>query len=456
MTATRLVVAIALLAACGDDADYFTEEELMDPASCESCHPQHYREWSGSMHAYAAEDPVFRAMNARGQADTGGELGDFCVQCHAPMAVRLGLTTDGMNLDEVPAWARGVTCYFCHSIESITEDHNGGVALATDQVLRGGISDPVPNPRHRAAYSELLDGFRYDSASMCGACHDVVTPAGVHIEETFAEWQGTIFGQEGGVSQLTCNECHMVPRPGAVAEAEDIQVPLREVREHTFAAVDVALTPFPETEAQLAAIERDLAATVTPRICVTPLDGGRLDVRLDNTGAGHRFPSGVAHDRRAWVEVHAYDAAGAELFATGVVPPGQDPDPATDPGLWELRERVFDDAGAEVLYFWEVREVDHAWMLEPTVTLDPLDPRYDHSQTRSWSLVGIFQDVARVTAEVHLRPIPFEVVDDLEASGHLPAAMADEVRARTPTFTLEGSRLEWTAAAADAGGCVSP
>ena len=43
------------------------------------------------MHAYAAEDPVFLAMNQRGQRETNGELGDFCVQCHAPVAVHVGL-----------------------------------------------------------------------------------------------------------------------------------------------------------------------------------------------------------------------------------------------------------------------------------------------------------------------------------------------------------------------------
>jgi hypothetical protein len=40
------------------------------------------------MHAYAAEDPVFLAMNARGQRETQGALGAFCVNCHAPLAVQ--------------------------------------------------------------------------------------------------------------------------------------------------------------------------------------------------------------------------------------------------------------------------------------------------------------------------------------------------------------------------------
>lgn len=91
------ICALLSLTACGEP-EPLSPQELMDPAICQNCHPQHYREWAGSMHAYAAEDPVFLAMNARGQRETQGALGSFCVQCHAPMAVRTGATTDGLNL----------------------------------------------------------------------------------------------------------------------------------------------------------------------------------------------------------------------------------------------------------------------------------------------------------------------------------------------------------------------
>jgi hypothetical protein len=89
-------------------------EQLLDPESCRPCHPSHYEEWAASMHAYASDDPVFRAMNQRGQRESDGALGSFCVQCHAPIATRLGLTEDGLNLDELPQQLQGITCAFCH------------------------------------------------------------------------------------------------------------------------------------------------------------------------------------------------------------------------------------------------------------------------------------------------------------------------------------------------------
>ncbi|MCB9574312.1 MAG: hypothetical protein H6709_19700, partial [Kofleriaceae bacterium] len=385
VVAALALVAAATAAGCGDSHDYYSVEQLMDATNCMECHPQHYQEWSGSMHAYAADDPVFLAMNKRGQEETNGELGDFCVNCHAPMAVRLGLTTDGLNLDEVPQYAKGVTCYFCHSVESVGESHNNDITLATDGIMRGGLSNPVASPKHAMMTSPLVDADNQASSAMCGACHDVVTPAGVHLERTFEEWNDSIFASTDPATHLSCGQCHMKSRTDVAAEVPGLDVPLRQngVRDHKFAGVDVALTPWPEKEAQLEAIQGDLDPSLLPRLCVVPLEGGRIDYRLDDVGPGHMWPSGAAHDRRAWAEVIAYDADDNVLMQTGVVLDGEDPDPVADPWIWEMRDYVYDADGAPVKYFWEVRQT-LTGLLPPSVTRDPSDPRFDHSVTRSW------------------------------------------------------------------------
>src|SRR5215471_15078542 len=123
------IAALALFG-CSSDPPPMTNAELMDPQSCTSCHPAHYAEWSGSMHAYASDDPVFVAMNARFQRDiaTSGADPSFCVKCHAPQALATGATTDGTNLATVDAKLHGVTCFTCHAT-------NG------DEPLRGPLSD---------------------------------------------------------------------------------------------------------------------------------------------------------------------------------------------------------------------------------------------------------------------------------------------------------------------------
>src|SRR5262245_41195339 len=93
-----LALAAVLCPGSGCDDKKFTVEQLQNPEVCGECHPKHYEQWSGSMHAYASEDPVFVAMNKRGQRDTNGALGDFCLTCHAPMALALDGVT-GANYD---------------------------------------------------------------------------------------------------------------------------------------------------------------------------------------------------------------------------------------------------------------------------------------------------------------------------------------------------------------------
>lgn len=68
---SALTAVLVFAGACGgpdvDEEKLLTREELMKPEACKDCHPKHYREWSASMHAYASQDPVFVAMNKRGQ-----------------------------------------------------------------------------------------------------------------------------------------------------------------------------------------------------------------------------------------------------------------------------------------------------------------------------------------------------------------------------------------------------
>src|SRR3569832_358018 len=92
-TRSRRGLILALLCvACGDPSSPSEHQSpsppadvdpaLMDSANCQTCHPGQYQQWSGSMHAYATDDPVFLAMNARAQRESNNALGTFCVKCH--------------------------------------------------------------------------------------------------------------------------------------------------------------------------------------------------------------------------------------------------------------------------------------------------------------------------------------------------------------------------------------
>jgi len=448
-----IAVIAGATASCGSETSTtpvedppLTLEELKDPKKCEKCHPNHYKEWSGSMHAYAGDDPIFLAMNARGQRETNGALGDFCVKCHAPIAVAEGATKDGLNLPELTASQKGVTCYFCHSVAEVTGTHNNPLVLSDDKVLRGGIADPVKTPAHESVYSKLHDRATAESSTLCGSCHDVITPANAHIERTFVEWQDTLFSHP--TTRLSCGQCHMEGRDDVAADAPGVKV--RRVHSHAVPGVDVALTDFPEIEAQKQAIQASLDTTLLAEICVRGAGspGATIQVVLDNAGAGHKWPSGASQDRRAWVELKAY-AGDQIVYQSGVVPDGQSVADITDPDLWWPRECMLDKDGKQVHMFWEAADFDEN-TLPGAVTNNMADPAfYSTHVVRTFPRPtseppALATPPDRVTMRVIMVPVGLDVLDDLIASGDLDPSFKDKM----PSFVLAPTVLEWTEAAA--------
>lgn len=439
--------------------------EVMDPETCRECHPEHVRQWQGSMHAYAADDPVFLAMNRRGQRETNGELGDFCIKCHAPLAVELGTTVDGLNVAELPRWQKGVTCYFCHNTAEVQGTHSNPLVLAKDGVMRAAIADAVPNPVHESSYSRLLHDDTFESADLCGSCHDIVTPNGVFLERTFAEWQASLFSHASptdpdrpALYAQTCSHCHARRSltPQAIADFDGARGD-RRYHDHRFAGVDLALTPFPTPELaaetmadQLADITRMRDSALCTSLCVETFpDQARsvATVWLHNEGSGHSWTSGAAQDRRAWVELVA-NAATGPVLQSGVVADDQPVVALDDPNLWLIRDTLHDAAGNEVHMFWDAVSVTSN-LLEVRDQLGMDD--------RTWvSRAYEIPDGAPVdvSMRVRLRAMGLDVLDDLVASGDLDPA----VRGSIVTQEVPPSQLTWTAATGEpsptGGTCV--
>ncbi|HWP06216.1 MAG TPA: multiheme c-type cytochrome [Polyangiaceae bacterium] len=419
--------------------------ELMNPETCAGCHPKHYDSWASSMHAYASDDPLFQAMNARGQREAA--IGPFCLKCHAPMAVRTGATTDGSNLAELGPELKGVTCYFCHSVDRVEGTHDNPLHLAEDGVMRGEYEDPAENAAHRSAYSPLLDRDRLESATLCGACHDIVNGHGTHIERTFAEWKSTVFSQEG--VGTTCGQCHMDQSKTLEPAAEAPGVFARRTHAHDFPGVDLPLTSWPGSDELAAKTQAFLDTTLQSALCVRGA-GAVTDLRvvLDNVAAGHSFPSGAAQDRRAWVHLTAY-AKGKLIYESGNVPDGTSVTSRGDPDVWSMRDCLLDADDHPVHMFWEAKDVESN-LLPGQLTFDVADPRFYQTHFEQKyprdpeAFLVTFPD--RVTVEVRLAAFGLDVFDDLVASGDLADTDADtvtELRDAIATYRL-GSVLEWT------------
>ena len=431
------ILAAVAIAACSQGSTAATPNtpvvELQDPTSCANCHSQHYAEWAASMHAYSSDDPIFLAMQKRAQRETNGAIGTFCVNCHAPIAAREGLTTDGSNLASLPAPKRGVTCYFCHSVTATTDTHNNALTLAADGTMRADIMDPAANSFHSSAYSALHDGEQLGASALCGTCHDLTTQAGVALETSFAEWKQSLFAHDVAGQKLTCQGCHM---PGSDGNASNVAgSPARRVHDHSMPAVDVATT-IPVAMTQQPLVQSNLDPALVVKMCVRPpQQGDTVEITLDNAFVGHNFPSGAAHDRRVWLELIGYQGAN-QIYQTGVVQDGMPLPETTDPNLWLFDEKLTDANGKPVLFMWQAT-ANALTALPYAVTADPDDPAYYHAKTKTFAVPPTAD---KITMRVRMAPFAAEVLSALVTSGDLDPS----IPAKVPTYTLAGSVVTWT------------
>lgn len=383
------------------------------------------------MHAFASADPVFLALNRRMQRETKGALGNFCVQCHAPLAAKSGATKDGLDLGELDPRLLGIGCLACHGAEYVGGPlHNNSLTLASDLDMRGSYSDPVANPVHASRYSPGHDATHDAAPVFCGACHDIENPRGVAVERTFAEWSRSHFALEGTGS---CGTCHMPARTDVAAVA--LGAGPRVVHDHSMVGVDVASLSFPEKDAQRSRIEKSLSDALSATLCVSEdAQAVRLDVSLRNVKVGHSWPSGAGQDRRAWVEIEAF-SKGASVFSSGKVADDAAVRSLVDPQMFLLRDTHFDERGDETAFLWNTTRVES--LLVPAASSSRA-PAAESERKHAYTFVGSLPD--RVTMRVKIRPVDLDLLAELVRSGDL----APELARTTPTFTLGSTELVWT------------
>jgi hypothetical protein len=338
----------------------FKVTDFATPEQCATCHPNHYEEWQTSMHAYAFVDPVFFAMHDRGQQLTGGALNQFCTKCHSPIASRSGETPPFFDRNKLsPVSTRGVSCDVCHSITKVNKIFNAQFEMTPGNTKYGSLDNPAPNTFHQSQFNAL-----FDRSDFCGTCHEVVnTLLDTRVEETYTEW---VQAAAAGMS-FDCQDCHMPTYAGEAA----VDGPQRDkVHRHYFVGVDVPLVDFPGADLQRQMSEELLQnsaeISVSAPAAVKAGDTLRVAVQVTNTRTGHHLPSGTAAERQMWIAIQARDANGALLYQTGQLDANGDLmdhhsalDPNADRDLVVFRQKLFDETGKEVLFFFQAKSVEN-------------------------------------------------------------------------------------------------
>ncbi len=206
----------------------FAESRYPSATTCKTCHPNHYREWSVSAHAYAQMSPVFNAMHAAIVKLTNGSNGDFCIRCHTPVGMNMEEPVFMSNLDRHPTSREGITCISCHRVNKPYGKISGRQALVEGDIFeavygtRGNenlqktidegkiILQPERGKPGRAVHSKVEKIPFLATSGFCGTCHDVNLFNGFRLEEAFSDFKTSPASAQG----ITCQDCHMGKVPG--------------------------------------------------------------------------------------------------------------------------------------------------------------------------------------------------------------------------------------------------
>ncbi|KAA3611069.1 MAG: hypothetical protein D8M58_13920 [Calditrichaeota bacterium] len=303
--------------------------------TCKGCHPTHYDEWKGSMHAYAFVDPLNTKMRSDLSIKVGKEtLGGFCLQCHSPIAVLTGNTEMGFDRGNAdPIVMEGITCDVCHLMEKASPTAVGEAEYHFD-VTSGkryaNLDQPVKSAFHKTESKEV-----FSKSEICLPCHDLINQNGVEAEITFTEWERSPYKSW----DIECQGCHMETYSGKAA----VNGPERPfLHRHDFVGVDVSLLDdFPNQEKQRQQIEKLLKTALEMEVnvpsSINPDSVLKVDVKVKNTLTGHDVPSSVTFVRQVWLEVSVssggdtiyksgfFDANGDLKDGHSVLEPGADP-----------------------------------------------------------------------------------------------------------------------------------
>jgi len=212
---------------------------------CGECHPNQYKQWSISSHAYAAVSPMFNKFEQRINDISRGTVNYFCVRCHASVGTALGEPRAIAWWDRAPAAREGITCVTCHRVgegygkvnaarritpgpisepvfgpfdslgglKAITNARTNGILVTMDEPDRPAEGDKKWIRMHQTAIqSDLIK-----KSEFCEACHQVAVYPGIKLETVWEEWRASPAAKEinrAGTKGITCQNCHMSKNPG--------------------------------------------------------------------------------------------------------------------------------------------------------------------------------------------------------------------------------------------------
>jgi hypothetical protein len=289
------------------------------PEACGSCHLSIHQNWQQSIHASSATDRLYLKVKDLFVFERGEPAVRLCAGCHAPVALMTGEV--GLYNKESASSKAGVSCGFCHSVETV-HGGNGAYVSQPARVRSYWGGDYLKDPSQSLTFGDSVSKFLVNtkpqahaedmrpsallSGEVCQSCHEFKIN-GVNVQSTWSEWQASSFAKQG----QTCTSCHF--RSGsdytALEPAEIVPGRLREHLLGHFLPGGSTITAS-RAKANMDYLRDALGLQVQ-------LKSNQVLVKVSNLKGGHSIPTGVSDLRQLWLEVKAFSSAGQVLFSSG-------------------------------------------------------------------------------------------------------------------------------------------
>lgn len=211
-----LTTFIMLLTTLSANAKFAPDDD------CKTCHPLIYKEYSSTMHKNSTifKDPIHKAVWDKHPINT--KKGKYkCAKCHTPTASNLskmmGKGTNGVPDASDPTHTEGISCSYCHRIDSIKHASmsNVNVISKKEKHYFGTIKDALKNDYHTTSSENI--GFQ--NGNVCVGCHS--------HKKNKAKLNVCSTNVSNELDKANCVSCHMPKVAGSVSNK-------RETKKHSF------------------------------------------------------------------------------------------------------------------------------------------------------------------------------------------------------------------------------
>jgi len=350
----------------------FTSTHFSGSANCATCHDDIsdnkgndlsiVKDWSASMMANAAKDPLWKAkvnseMNRN--PDLKDVIADKCTRCHMPMAS----TESNFNNEKIELFENGyldpnhklhsaamdgVSCTLCHQIADNDsfgkeEGMSGHFDINEQRDIYGQYTGVLTQPMKNNVNYTPTFSKHVSTSELCASCHNLKTPYvdivnGELITDKlfpeqmpYSEWQVSSFA-DNGLTPSTCQECHMPQVTGTqveIANRPNGITPRDNFSQHLFLGANTYMLDILKNNADKLnttginfnnMIEKNrefLTTAGNVNIVESSITNDQLtfDVRVNNT-IGHKLPTAYP-SRRAYLHVIIKNDLGSIVFESG-------------------------------------------------------------------------------------------------------------------------------------------